>query len=599
MHGEARPEPKGEGRGEVKPEPRHHPNAQARPPRPSRSAPPDGPALARAEKQVRDVFGDDLAKRKPAEIMAATTKLLQQGRETRDPAARYVMLREASQHAALAGNAPAALGAIDELARDYAIPALDMKAAAMEAAAKAPGVSANRLLVESILSVIDDAIAADRYEHAARLLKAAENVARINKVAPPGIAVRARELEQLRKEFETVGTTWQTLVAVPNDPEANLLIGRYLCFAKGDWARGLPHLARGSNDKLRQLAEEDLAIPLVEEDQLTLADGWWEHGETEKGLLRTRLQERAVHYYTEALPRLGGLDKEKAEKRIKLLATGQPPAGTSVVIPALRDWREVAEAKFAGDWALKAGKLAGPKEDTAWFIPYFSGDFWVSVTFVHDNFPHALAFGPGAVYAKESFWMIDVGADGQVQLRIHQGRELTPRTDVKLEPGRRVLSVRFTGRDVTLFVDGQQKLRYRREADVPEPRRFGLYTATGAINIEAISFGSNRTAGPRFDIAPEYVLYEGKWNFKYASYDGKSQSAVDYVIDALGNLTDPANKEKRGLFVRRGNEVFIEYADGAFERIAKFAAGRVQTQVYPNLKAYPNNPTAAGIGMRR
>jgi hypothetical protein len=601
MHGEARAEAKGEDRGTAKPTPRHRANPQARPPVSVKSPPPTGEPLTRAEKLIRDVFGDDLAKRKPGEVMAVVTKMLSQSRNTRDAAARFVMLRDAATYAAQTGNAAAALGAIDELAQEFAIPSLELKTAAMEAAAKAPGVTSNRSLVESIASVIDDAIAADSPDHAVRLLKTAEGAAKVAKVvpAPGGLAFRARDLDQLRKEWEAVGPARQTLAARPADPAANLAVGRYLCFCKADWPRGLIYLARSGDAKLQQLAEEDLAGPLNAEEQVTLAAGWWDQSEKETGLLRARLQERAVAWYTQALTGLEGLDKEKAEKRIRLLAANQPPAGTTMVLSTLREVRELGEAKVLGDWSVKGGKLHGPREEVLWFSPYFSGNFWVSMVFVQGTAPPALTFGPAAAYGKEEFWLIDISPEGQLQLRINQGRELTPKSEFKIEPGRRVLSVRLTGREVTIFVDGRQKLTYTLEADVPPAHRFGLYTSSPDVSIETLSFGSNRTSGPRFEITPEFTVYEGKWSFKYATFDGKMQITTEYVIDGMGNLLEPGNKDRRGVLTRKGNEVLIEYLDGSVERIAKYTPGRLQTQVFANIKTYPTMPTMAGIGAKK
>lgn len=601
MHGEARAEAKGEDRGGVKPPPRHRANPQARPPQSVKPPPPAGEVLSRAEKLIRDVFGDDLARRKPGEVMAVVTKMLAQARNTRDAAARYVMLRDAAIQAAQSGNAAAALGAIDELAHEFAVPSLEMKTAAMEAAIKAPGVSTNRSLVESILSVIDDAIAADSPDHAVRLLKSAESAAKVVKIvpAPGGIAVRTRELDQLRKEWEAVAPARQTLASRPDDPAANLALGRYLCFCKADWRHGLIYLTRSGDARLQQLAENDMAGPLSADEQLAVADGWWDLSDKETGLLRTRLQERAVAWYTQALPRLDGLDKEKAEKRIRLLASNQPPAGTTMALSTLRDIRELGEAKFPGDWSLKGGKLHGPREELLWFNPYFSGDFWVSMVFVQGTAPHALTFGPGAVYAKDEFWLIEISPEGQLQLRISQGRELTPKSDFKVEPGRRVLSVRLTGPEVIVFIDGRQKLSYTLDADMPPAHRFGLYTATGDVTIETLSFGSNRTSGPRFEIVPEFTVYEGKWSFKYATFDGKMQITTEYVIDGMGNVLEPGNKDRRGVLTRRGNEVLIEYLDGSVERIAKYSPGRLQTQTYANIKTYPNMPTMAGVGVKK
>ena len=38
----------------------------------------------------------------------------------------------------------------------------------------------------------------------------------------------------------------ETLKGKPDDPEANLIAGKYLCLAKGDWPNGLPMLAKSS-----------------------------------------------------------------------------------------------------------------------------------------------------------------------------------------------------------------------------------------------------------------------------------------------------------------------------------------------------------------
>src|SRR5262249_39653237 len=151
----------------------------------------------------------------------------------------------------------------------------------------------------------------------------------------------------------------------------------------------------------------------------------------------------------------------------------------------------LGEGKTPGEWSLRAGKLAGGKDGVFWFAPYFSGDFWLNAVFIHGAEPFAVTFGPGAVYGGVEFWMIDNAPRGQAQAHRHQGRDLTPRVDLKLEPARRFLSVRITGRDVTVFTDGQEKLRCRLDADVPPPRRCGLHTATGTVTLESLTFGSS------------------------------------------------------------------------------------------------------------
>ena len=62
----------------------------------------------------------------------------------------------------------------------------------------------------------------------------------------------------------------------PEDAEANLVVGKNLCFRKGDWDDGLDFLARGSDPVLKELAQNDLALPRDAKAQIELGDAWWE-----------------------------------------------------------------------------------------------------------------------------------------------------------------------------------------------------------------------------------------------------------------------------------------------------------------------------------
>src|SRR3989442_1034688 len=81
-----------------------------------REAVPSADAQAKAEKLIKDLFKADYARFRPADRLALSTKLLQQAVETKDdPAARYVLLQEASRLAARAGALQQALKAVQEL----------------------------------------------------------------------------------------------------------------------------------------------------------------------------------------------------------------------------------------------------------------------------------------------------------------------------------------------------------------------------------------------------------------------------------------------------------------------------------------------------
>ena len=48
------------------------------------------------------------------------------------------------------------------------------------------------------------------------------------------------------------------LVANPDDATANLALGKYACFTKGQWEQGFAHLAKGNDSTLAELANKSL-----------------------------------------------------------------------------------------------------------------------------------------------------------------------------------------------------------------------------------------------------------------------------------------------------------------------------------------------------
>jgi hypothetical protein len=110
-----------------------------------------------------------------------------------------------------------------------------------------------------------------------------------------------------------------------NDPQANLDVGRYFCLVRGEWEKGLPLLANGPQGKLKSLAEAELAGPDSPEQQVALADQWWELVSSESEREKT-LRIHAGHWYQRALPALPqGLLRVKAELRIKQIEQDYGP----------------------------------------------------------------------------------------------------------------------------------------------------------------------------------------------------------------------------------------------------------------------------------
>src|SRR5437016_5316210 len=89
---------------------------------------PNKKALDKAEELVNDIFKDEIKNAKDAETRTKLALyLIGQGDESgEDPAARYVLYRQARDLAVLAGDPKLALGAIDKMATHFDVPAFDL-----------------------------------------------------------------------------------------------------------------------------------------------------------------------------------------------------------------------------------------------------------------------------------------------------------------------------------------------------------------------------------------------------------------------------------------------------------------------------------------
>jgi WD40 repeat protein len=289
---------------------------------------PDADKQAAADKLIRDLFKKDfLAARKPADKQTLAAKLMQQAEETKDdPAARFMLLREARDLAAQAGDVAVALSAAEETIRTYEVEPVPLKLATLTAVSRGVATApANKELVDAILLVLDDVLAADDFDTATKLLALAEPAARsaMSAALASKVQGRVKDLTELKKESEAVQAAAESLRQKPDDPLANVVTGKYLCFRKGKWDEGLPKLARG-DDAVAELARKDLAGPKEAAAQAELGDGWWGLAEALHGGAEIVVKGRADFWYQKALPNLTGLTQTRVEKRIKEYAAKAP-----------------------------------------------------------------------------------------------------------------------------------------------------------------------------------------------------------------------------------------------------------------------------------
>jgi PA14 domain len=131
---------------------------------------------------------------------------------------------------------------------------------------------------------------------------------------------RARLAEQ-RKAYDDAQSALTTLKDSANDAAANLAAGRYRCFFQEDWKAGLPLLAKGSDEPLKRLAEQELTPPGEAVDQVKLGDEWTAAARPDDRL-SMYYQMRARQWYEVALPRLAGVSKLTTQAKIDKMLGG-------------------------------------------------------------------------------------------------------------------------------------------------------------------------------------------------------------------------------------------------------------------------------------
>jgi len=257
-----------------------------------------------------------------------------------------MLLMKGAEIAAAAGDLNLSLQGIDTLDTDYEINALEAKQKLLDRfiAAGKP-----EQLVDAIPTaeqLVDQAVAADHFEIALALAMSASRAVAKSKMATrkqvdERLAHRRRDIRLLEPIHAAVKKAQETLEKNPADPEANLTVGRWLCFYKGDWTAGLPLLAKGSEEKLKALAEQEIKSPTEADQQVQIADAWWGLAQKEAGIARDSVHLHAGNIYQAAMPNLASaLKKAAIEKRLAEIANVKP------IVAAVAANNSTGAAKF-------------------------------------------------------------------------------------------------------------------------------------------------------------------------------------------------------------------------------------------------------------
>ncbi len=281
-----------------------------------------------ARQEIRGIYKDEFDGAKDSkQKLALATRMAKEAVSTQDAVAQFVLSRMAADLAAEGGNLDLSLAIANRLGKDYKCNPMELKAEALGKTAKQiardrTAFIANQQLVTTSRGLFDDALRANDFDSAESVLKAAGPSAKMlgsllkNRALSAEIVKKQKEVERLRKRKDLTKKAFDALRADPNNPLANKAAGEWFCFVAGEWEKGSNFLAKSGDAKLTQAAQIEMKKPADAAEQAKLGDLWWDVAEGQEGLEKDRLQERATHWYQEAIPNLSGISRTKIEKRL-------------------------------------------------------------------------------------------------------------------------------------------------------------------------------------------------------------------------------------------------------------------------------------------
>jgi hypothetical protein len=203
----------------------------------------------------------------------------------------------------------------------FEIDALRLKASVLHALSQqARSVAEWRSVAEQSLRLLDAAMVKDRFDLAPNLVDMAVSTATESDDIQlrRRIRLRAREVEEICKTYADFPQAVTVLENNPTDPEANLKVGRYRCFVKGDWETGLPMLALGSDPQIKAVAIRELEQTTGNPEHVETANAWWDLAEKQQeAIAKKQYWSRAAYWYRRALPGLTGLIRATVQKRLE------------------------------------------------------------------------------------------------------------------------------------------------------------------------------------------------------------------------------------------------------------------------------------------
>lgn len=180
--------------------------------------------------------------------------------------------------------------------------------AALTSTLKTPKSPAETLAVaDALFDLSEDAVRENLYDLSLKLLDQSSKVAPKDAAFASRVSGRMTEVRDIQKEHSKAKAALKTVMDSPEDPEANLLVGKFLCFHKGEWELGVVNLVKGSDKELKAAAEKELAANDAK-GQIEAGHAWWTLGE-KKSPDQAALRTHALAWYEKSWDALDKVER--------------------------------------------------------------------------------------------------------------------------------------------------------------------------------------------------------------------------------------------------------------------------------------------------
>ena len=242
-----------------------------------------------------------------------------------DPVARYVLYAEAYHQACGASDILTAAETLDKLETEFEEQPFPRRFELLTKMATVAKSSDEReSLARAALELVDHALAQGKIEEADKLARIADTQTKIiiDKELRAKAIATLQTTSDLSKDFAAVAKARETLAQTPDDPAANLAVGRYRCLVEGNWKEGIPHLTKSDDSAIKAAAEQDQAGPAGDVTAGALGDTWYDLAKGGKG---TNFYGRADFWYQQAMAGESGLALVRLKKRREEIASLKLP----------------------------------------------------------------------------------------------------------------------------------------------------------------------------------------------------------------------------------------------------------------------------------